>query len=265
MTSPSLPVRLLVALLLFAGMADVRAASGSLVPNDPAQTDLGDVASLQRGAKLFVNYCSGCHSMKLMRTSRIAEDLGLTQEQVEKNLLFTGAKFGEPLMATMPVVDSAQWFGVAPPDLSLSGKSRGSDWIYNYLRGFHLDPTTRIGWNNTVFPNASMPNVLWELQGTQTAVFEPMAPGHDGEPGHCKSGQTAVDGRCFVRFEAATDGAQSADAFDASVRDITAFMEYAAEPAALKRTRMGVWVLFFLAIFTFVAWLLKSEYWRDVH
>lgn len=255
----------MVALLAVFTALPVRAAGGAMVPGDPAQTDLADRASLQRGAKLFVNYCAGCHSMKLMRTSRIAEDLKLTQEQVEQNLLFTGAKFGDPLMAAMSVEASTQWFGKAPPDLSLTGKARGSDWIYNYLRGFYLDPEARIGWNNTVFPNASMPNVLWEMQGMQRAVFEPMPKGAHGSAGHCKHGTTEVDGRCFVRFQSVAEGALTSEAFDQSVRDISAFMEYAAEPAALKRTRIGVWVILFLAFFTFLAWLLKMEYWRDVH
>lgn len=241
------------------------AAGGALVPGDPAQTDIGDQASLQRGARLFVNYCGGCHSMKLLRTSRIAEDLELTQAQIEQNLLFTGAKFGAPLEAAMPVKAATEWFGKAPPDLSLTGKSRGSDWIYNYLRGFHLDPTTRIGWNNTVFPNSSMPNVLWELQGSQRAVFKPMPAAEHGATGHCAHGQAAVAGQCFVKFETVTEGTLTADAFDQTARDIATFMQYAAEPAALKRTRMGVWVLLFLAFFTFMAWMLNTEYWRDVH
>ncbi len=255
----------LVALLGWFGTGPAHAAGGALVSGDPAETDLGDRASLQRGAKLFVNYCAGCHSMKLLRTSRIAEDLQLTQAQVEKNLLFTGAKFGDPLVSAMPLEASTAWFGKAPPDLSLTARSRGSDWIYNYLRGFYLDPEARIGWNNTVFPNASMPNVLWELQGEQRAVFEPKPEGTDGHEGHCKPGTTEVDGRCFVKFQAVAEGEQTAEAFDQSVRDISAFMEYAAEPAALKRKRIGVWVLLFLAFFTLLAWLLKMEYWRDVH
>ncbi len=255
----------MAALLALALPVAALAASGGTVPADSSQTDLDNVQSLQRGAQLFVNYCSGCHSMKFMRTSRIAEDLDLTQEQVERNLLFTGAKFGDPLLSSMPVDAATAWFGKAPPDLSMTGKSRGADWIYNYLRGFYLDPEARIGWNNTVFPNTSMPNVLWELQGSQRALFMPLPAGHDDEPGHCPEHQPEVDGRCFVRFELVSGGSESRDEFDQSARDIAAFMEYAAEPAALKRTRMGVWVLMFLAFFTFIAWLLKIEYWRDVH
>ncbi len=258
-------IALMVALFAAAVPLRVDASSSGMTPGDPAQTDLGDTASLQRGARLFVNYCSGCHAMKLMRTSRIAEDLGLTQEQIEQNLLFTGAKYGDPLLTSMPVDAANGWFGKAPPDLSLAGKSRGSDWIYNYLRAFYLDPSARIGWNNTVFPNASMPNVLWELQGTKRAVFKDMPHAEHGATGHCAHGQAEMGGRCFVGFETIAEGSLTADAFDQSVRDIAAFMEYASEPAALKRTRMGVWVILFLAFFTFIAWLLKMEYWRDVH
>lgn len=251
-------------LVVAASVAPVaHAAGGAMVPGNSSQTDLTDMASLTRGARLYVNYCSGCHSMKFMRSSRIAEDFGLTQEQIETNLLFTGAKYGQPLMASMPADKAEQWFGKAPPDLSMTGKSRGPDWIYNYLRGFYLDPSARIGWNNTVFPNASMPNVLWQLQGSQRAVFEPMPESGHGEA-HCERGH-AVDGRCFISFEPAQPGSESTAEFDQTARDIAAFMQYAAEPAALKRKIIGVWVLIFLAFFTFLLWLLKQEYWRDVH
>ena len=214
--------------------------------------DLGDQASLQRGAQLYMNYCSGCHSLKYLRYSRIAEDLGLTEEQVMDNLNFTGAKFGEQVMVSMPEANATEWFGKMPPDLSLISRVRGSDWIYTYLKSFYLDESSTLGWNNKLFPAVSMPNPLWELQGLQHAEF--------GEPD--ETGERPVTG---LGLEVKTPGQLDAESFDQAARDITAFLEYAGEPAALKRQSMGVWVILFLAAFTFLAWLLKKEYWRDVH
>jgi ubiquinol-cytochrome c reductase cytochrome c1 subunit len=216
-----------------------------------AGTDIADRASLQRGAQLFMNYCSGCHSLKYLRYSRMAEDLGLTEEEVMQNLNFTGAKFGEQILTAMPAEGAAQWFGVVPPDLSLVSRVRGGDWIFSYLKSFYIDDERPVGWNNTVFPNASMPNVLWELQGIQRPVY---------------GGVDATTGDPLIdRLEVAVPGTMDAARFDQAARDITAFLEYAGEPIAVKRQAMGVWVLLFLAFFTFLAWLLKKEYWKDVH
>lgn len=215
-------------------------------------TDLGDKASLQRGAKLFMNYCSGCHSLQHLRYSRMAEDLGLTEEEVMENLNLTGAPFGEHIVSAMPAEQAADWFGVAPPDLSLTVRSKlgGPDWVYTFLMSFYQDDSSALGWNNTWFPDVSMPNVLWELQGLQRPVMGQADP---------VSGEPAIE-----RLEIAQPGTQTAEEFQRSVRDITAFLEYAAEPAALKRNSIGVWVLLFLVFFAFLTWLLKEEYWRDV-
>jgi len=213
-------------------------------------TDLDDQASLQRGAQLFMNYCSGCHSLKYLRYSRMGEDLGLSEDEVMQNLNFTGAKFGEQIQVSMPVDGSAKWFGKAPPDLSLISRVRGSDWVYTYLKSFYLDESRPLGWNNTLFPNASMPNPLWEMQGLQHAEF--------GAPD--ATGERPVEG-----LKIAQPGTQTGEQFDQTVRDITTFLEYAGEPAALKRQGLGVWVVLFLVFLTFLAWLLKNEYWRDVH
>jgi ubiquinol-cytochrome c reductase cytochrome c1 subunit len=150
----------------------------------------------------------------------------------------------------MNPADGKQWFGAAPPDLSLMARAKGVDYIYNYLKSFYLDPSRPLGWNNTVFPNASMPNPLWELQGLQTASF---APAHGDEPAH------------FEKFELHQAGSMSSEEFNQVARDITNFLEYAAEPAALKRTSIGIWVLLFLTLFTLLAYFLKQEYWKDVH
>ena len=215
-----------------------------------AGTDLSDTASLQRGAALYMNYCSGCHSLKYLRYSRMAEDLGLTEDQVQDNLNFTGAKVGEQVHAALTEDEGKQFFGKAPPDLSLIARVRGSDWIYNYLKSFYLDESRPVGWNNKVFPNASMPNPLWQLQGLQHAEY--------GKAD--SSGERPVE-----KLVLAQPGTQDAAQFDQTARDITAFLEYAGEPAALKRQSMGVWVILFLTFLTFLAWLLKKEYWRDVH
>ncbi len=212
-------------------------------------TDLSDQASLQRGAGLYMNYCSGCHSLKYLRYSRLAEDLGLTEEEVMENLNFTGAKFGEHIQVGMKTDQAIQWFGQLPPDLSVTSRVRGPDWIYTYLKSFYLDESRPLGWNNQLFPNASMPNPLWELQGLQHAEYGP---------------ENELGERPVVGLTVPQPGELDAGGFDQVARDITVFLEYAGEPAALKRQSMGVWVLLFLAFFTFIAWLLKTEYWRDV-
>jgi ubiquinol-cytochrome c reductase cytochrome c1 subunit len=214
-------------------------------------TDLGDRASLQRGAALYMNYCSGCHSLKYLRYSRMAEDLGLSEDEVMQNLNFTGAKYGEQILVSLNEADANKWFGKMPPDLSLIARVRGSDWIYTYLKSFYLDESRPLGWNNKLFPNASMPNPLWQMQGLQHAEY--------GEPDKA-TGDRPVHG-----LKVTTPGTQTPAQFDQSVRDITTFLEYAGEPAALKREKLGVWVVLFLAAFGFLTYLLKNEYWKDVH
>lgn len=213
--------------------------------------DLGDPASLQRGAALYMNYCAGCHSLKYMRYSRIGEDLGLTEDEVMANLNLTGAKYGETVLTALTPAHASEWFGKMPPDLSVISRVRGSDWIYTYLKSFYLDESRPLGWNNTLFPNASMPNPLWQLQGLQHAEY--------GKPDPA-TGEAHVE-RLVLKQPGSADAAK----FDQVARDITAFLEYVGEPAALKRQSLGVWVILFLAAFTFLAWLLKKEYWKDVH
>ncbi|MCF7222367.1 cytochrome c1 [Marilutibacter chinensis] len=232
---------------LLVSASALAAAGGDL---QQAGTDLGDSASLQRGAKLYMNYCSGCHSLKYLRYSRMAEDLGLSEEEVMDNLNFTGVKFGEQINVAMTAEQGNAWFGKMPPDLSLIARSRGSDWVYTYLKSFYLDESRPLGWNNKLFPNASMPNPLWELQGLQHAEFGEL--------------DEATGERPVAGLKVTQAGQLNAEDFSQAVRDITAFLEYAGEPAALKRQSIGVWVILFLAAFTFLAWLLKKEFWRDV-
>ena len=238
----------------FAALATISLASGARAAEgegmEAANVRVDDIASLQRGSRLFFNYCSGCHSLQYLRFSRIAEDLNLDEKDVSNNLVFTGAKIGDKAINNMPAALSAASFGKAPPDLSLEARAKGSDWIYNYLKSFYVDPSRPVGWNNTVFPNVSMPNALWELQGIQVSTKTAAGEGHE-----------ATGGKLEIR----TPGRLNAEQYDQAVRDITAFLTYAGEPAALKRQAMGVWVLLYLALFTFIAWLLKHEFWKDVH
>ncbi len=185
-----------------------------------------------------------------MRYSRIGEDLGLSEEEVMQNFNFTGAKFGDPPMSNMPADKAAKWFGKAPPDLSLEVRAKGPDWVYNYLKSFYLDPTRPVGWNNTVFPNASMPDPLWELQGVQSAEMTAAKPGEEAQ---------------IEKLELASPGKLTPEQFDDAVRDLVGFLAYVSEPAALKRESIGIWVMLYLAFFTFLACLLKKEYWKDVH
>lgn len=239
--------KLIVAFLLTAAPVLGLAAGGG-AHLDKANIDLGDKTSLQRGAKLFVNYCLSCHSAKYQRYNRMAKDLGMTEEEVKENLMFTTDKIGDTMQIAMAAEDAAEWFGTAPPDLSVITRSRGVDWVYTYLRSFYLDESRPFGVNNTVFPDVGMPNVLWQLQGSQRAVYQ-------DQDGH----------KVFEKFELVEPGALSPDQFDGAVRDLTAFLSYVGEPIQMERKRLGVWVLLFIAVFFVFAYLLKKEYWKDVH
>lgn len=265
MTKPVLFIRsLFAASVLFAG--SVLASEGGAAM-ESAQVDLTDKASLQRGAGLFMSYCSACHSLGYQRYSRMAEDLGLSQEQVEKNLIYTDAKFGEQIQTGMNAENGTAWLGKAPPDLSVvtRTKAEGPDWVYNYLKSFYVDESRPAGWNNTVFPGASMPHVLWQLQGSQHALTEPKHKNANGEAEPCHKGE--YQGQCITGFSIPEHkkGSLSAEEYDRVARDITGFLAYVGEPSAVKRESLGVWVVLFLAFFTLLAYLLNKEYWRDVH
>ena len=239
--------KLLISLLLVMAPA-LGSAASSAVHLDDADIDLSDQASLQRGAKYFVNYCLSCHSAQFQRYNRMARDLGLTESEVKENLMFTTDKIGDTMTIAMDPDDGAKWFGVAPPDLSVITRARGVDWIYTYLRSFYIDEARPFGMNNLVFPDVGMPHVFWKLQGLQRAVFK------------------QEDGRKhFERFELAEPGSLSPEEFDGAMRDLTAFLSYVGEPVQLERKRLGVWVLLFIAVFFVLAYLLKKEYWKDVH
>ncbi|WP_260294136.1 cytochrome c1 [Sedimenticola hydrogenitrophicus] len=242
----------LIAAFLLATAPLLGLAAGGGAHLDDADIDVSDQTSLQRGAKYFVNYCLSCHSAKFQRYNRLARDLGLTEDEVKENLMFTTDKIGETMNIAMSPANAEGWFGTAPPDLSLIARARGVDYIYTYLRGFYVDEARPFGVNNVVFPDVGMPHVLWELQGMQKAVFEEV------------DGQQVV--KELVPVEgAAGQGKMSTEEFDGAMRDLTAFLSYVAEPIQLERKRIGVWVLLFLAVFFVLSYLLKKEYWKDVH
>lgn len=236
-------------LLLLLASSNLLAAGGEHIKSSGA--NVNDTASLQRGAKWYVNYCFSCHSLSFMRYNRLAKDLQLTDDEVQQNLMFSDAKLGDTMDIAMDPEQAEVWFGTTPPDLTLIGRSRGPDWIYSYLLGFYVDSLG--GWNNTVLPNASMPHVMWQLQGIQTPVYRQ---------------ETSADGftqEVIDHFEITTPGIQTEEEYKQTARDLAAFLDYVGEPAQLQRKQIGVWVLLFLAIFTLIAYLLKAEYWRDVH
>ncbi|MGQ0657029.1 MAG: cytochrome c1 [Chromatiales bacterium] len=215
--------------------------------------DLGDKASLQRGAQTFVNYCLSCHSASYARYSRLAEDLEIPEEVVTANMMFVTDKVGNTMNVAMRKDDAENWFGVPPPDLSVIARSRGADWLYTFLLTFYLDPARPTGVNNLAFKDTAMPHVLWELQGLQRPVVD------DGSESHSKgTGQIS-------RTELATPGRLTETAYRQTVRDLVNFLVYLGEPARLVRYRVGFWAMLFLIGFFCLAYQLKKEYWKDVH
>jgi ubiquinol-cytochrome c reductase cytochrome c1 subunit len=249
--------RILVSLWL--ALAGAAQAAGGGVAWDQFPTDkLSDRSALQRGAKLFVNYCLNCHSASYLRFNRM-EDLGLTPDQIRTNLLFTTDKVGETMKVAIDAKQAKEWFGALPPDLSVIARSRsapgqgsGADYLYTYLRSYYRDDSKPTGWNNLAFPSVGMPNVLWELQGERRPLFEKMTEhGHEVE--------------LFTgRWETVKPGALAAHEYDESVADLVAFMHWMGEPAQATRKQIGVWVLLFLGIFTVIAWFLNAAYWKDI-
>lgn len=247
----------LIAALVLAPAVALAAEGGVALDSAPDHTT--DLAALQNGAKLFVNYCLNCHSASAMRYNRL-QDIGLSEEQIKKNLLFTSDKVGDLMTVSMTAADGKEWFGAAPPDLSLiaraksSGAGPGADWLYTYLRTFYKDDTRPTGWNNMVFPNVGMPHALWELQGVREARFADVKDPHDPSKTIHK----------FVGFEQVKPGKLSTLEYDTAVADLVSFMSWMAEPVQQKRKQLGVWVLLFMGIFVVLAWRLNASYWKEV-
>ena len=234
-------------------------ASGGDIKLDHAPGDVRDVASLQAGARTFVNYCLNCHSASLMRYSSL-RDIGLTDEQIKSNLLFTADKVGEMMNTAMVRKDAKEWFGTAPPDLSVIARARGADWLYTYLRSFYRDASTATGWNNTVFPRVAMPHALWQLQGEQVLKEEIIkeVDGKDVSDGHGSV-------RKHSKLEIVTPGILSATQFDVVAGDLVNFLVWVGEPHQVLRKQVGFWVLIVLGILIALTWLLKSAFWKELH
>ncbi|MGV3741817.1 MAG: cytochrome c1 [Burkholderiaceae bacterium] len=248
--------KLIAALVMVPALA--LAAEGGF-PLDHAPDRTTSMASLQNGAKLFVNYCLNCHSASAMRYNRL-RDIGLSDEQIKNNLLFTSDKVGDLMKVSMSAKDGKDWFGATPPDLSVIGRAKasgagsGADWIYTYLRTYYKDDTRPIGWNNLVFPNVGMPHVLWELQGVRTAKFVDEKDPHDASKTIHK----------FAGFEQVKPGKLSAQEYDAAVADLVSYITWMGEPVQNKRMQLGVAVLLFMGLFLVIVWRLNASYWKEV-
>jgi ubiquinol-cytochrome c reductase cytochrome c1 subunit len=247
----------LIATLAFVP-AVVMANSGGF-PLDRAEDRSTDMAALQNGAKLFVNYCLNCHAASAMRYNRL-KDIGLTDDQIKGNLLFTGEKVGDMMKTALSAKDAKAWFGAVPPDLSVIARSKasdagsGADWLYTYLRTYYKDESRPTGWNNMVFPDVGMPHVLWELQGVRTVKMIEEKDHHD---------ESKVVHK-FVGFEKVTDGKMTTAEYDSAVTDLVAYLQWMGEPAQSTRKRMGVAVVMFLALLSLLAWRLNGSYWKEV-
>ena len=242
--------------LALAALAPAVQAAEEAVHWDKAPNMTNDIPALQDGARIFVNYCLSCHSAAYMRFNRL-KDIGLTEQQIKDNLLFTTDKVGETMKSAIDPKQAKDWFGANPPDLTLVARSRaghggsGPDYLYTFLRTFYRDPTRPTGWNNLTFPNVGMPNVLWQLQGEREPVFEVSQ-----EHGH----ETKV----FKGWKQVTPGTMTPVQYDQAVAHLVGYLQWMSEPAQNARVRVGVWVLLFLLMFTVFAWRLNAAYWKDV-
>lgn len=252
---------LLTSLGLSLGVAtSASAAEGGIAWDKFPVAKLNDMASLQNGAKLFVNYCVGCHSAAYMRYTRLA-DLGISEAQIKQNLMFTSDKIGDTMKSSIDPRQAKDWFGGNPPDLTVISRSRsdiskgtGADYLYTYLRSYYPDKTKATGWNNMAFPNVAMPHALWELQGErQPRYVEEKDPHHEGKTTHR-----------FTGFEQVTPGKLTQLEYDDAVADLVGYMQWMGEPAQGQRFRLGVWVMVFLSFFTLIAWRLNASFWKDV-
>jgi ubiquinol-cytochrome c reductase cytochrome c1 subunit len=253
------PVLLAVA-LLFTPLAFAAEGEGAAAPLDwqhwQPGNEVGNTASLQRGARNFFSYCAGCHSLKYVRYSRLATDLRISTSQLKADLLPAGATPADYVTSSLAPADAVAWFGKVPPDLSLIARSRGTDRIYQFLKTFYLDPSSPTRTNNLVLNNPAMPAVLSDLEGVKEAVFRNVEVTVDGK---------ASAEKRFDHFVTVAPGQLNESQFDAFVRDTVNFLDYAGEPAQVDRRSIGVWVVLFLLVFTWVALLLKKEYWKDIH
>ena len=248
--------KIILGLMLAMGLTLGAQASVGGLALDKAPNKINDMAALQNGAKLFVNYCLNCHSAAFMRFNRLT-DIGLTEQQIKDNLLVTNSKVGDTMKAAIDPQQAKAWFGANPPDLTVIARSRagaggtGADYLYTYMRTFYKDPEKPTGWNNLVFPNVGMPHVLWELQGDRRPIYEE----------HKEAGHAA---QVFKGWEQVKPGTMTTVQYDEAVGDLVNYLQWMGEPAQNTRVRVGVWVLLFLAVFTVFAWRLNAAYWKDI-
>jgi ubiquinol-cytochrome c reductase cytochrome c1 subunit len=248
--------KIILSLIAALGIAMGAQAAGGDVAWDKAPHKLNDLPALQNGAKLFVNYCLSCHSAAYMRFNRL-RDIGLTEQQIKDNMLFSTNKVGDTMKAAIDPNQAKEWFGANPPDLTLIARSRsghagtGADYLYTYLRTYYRDPTKATGWNNLVFPSVGMPHVLWELQGEREPQYETRQ-----ENGH--------EVKAFKGWKQLSPGTMTPLQYDAAVADLVGYLQWMAEPAQNSRVRVGVWVLLFLGVFTIFAWRLNAAYWKNI-
>lgn len=253
--------KLILSLVAAIGFIGAASASSGGAQWERFPTDkLTDLPALQRGAKLFVNSCLNCHAAAFMRYNRM-RDIGLTEAEIKKHLMFATDKVGDTMTITMSPRDAKDWFGAVPPDLTLVARSRadlargsGADYLYSFLRSFYRDDTKATGWNNRIFPDVAMPNVLWQMQGQRTAKFVEQKDAHDPN----------VTTHAFEGYEQLTPGTMSALEFDEAVADLVAFMQWMAEPSRAQRVQLGVWVLLYLAVLLVLVWRLNAAYWKHV-
>lgn len=238
----------IICILTLLSVSTIAGAAGGGHALLDADINLSNKVSLQRGARLFVNYCLSCHSAEYMRYIRMADDLEIAEDAVKQNMMFTTDKIGETMKVAMQPEDGAKWLGAAPPDLSVMARAKGEDYIYSYLNGFYIDEGRATGVNNYFYPGTSMPHILWELQGRQELV-----EGDDGHGGHT------------AKLEITAPGKMTQAEYQQATRDLTAFLVYVGEPAKLVRYRIGFWVIVFLSVLLVATYLLKQEYWKDVH
>ncbi len=255
-----LSLALLWLALSFGFVAPAAAAAGGVAWDRFPVEKLTDDAALQNGARLFVNHCLNCHSAAYMRYNRL-RDIGLTEDQIKKNLMFATEKVGDTMNVPIDPRQAKDWFGGVPPDLTVIARSRsslgkgtGADYLYTYLRTYYRDDSKPTGWNNLAFPNVGMPHVLWELQGQRVARFEDQKDPHNA----------AVTVSQFVGFEQLSPGQLSQSQYDDAIGDLVAYLQWMSEPVQNQRVRLGVWVLIFLTFFTVIAWRLNAAYWKDV-
>jgi len=249
--------KIILSLALALGLATgANAGGGDTIAWDKAPNKINDLAALQNGAKLFVNHCLNCHSAAFMRYNRLT-DIGLTEQQIKDNLLFTTDKVGDTMKANIDPKQAKEWFGANPPDLTVIARSRaghegsGADYLYTYMRTFYRDETKATGWNNLAFPNVGMPHVLWEMQGVRRPIFEERQ-----ESGHKV--------QVFKGWEQVTPGSMTPQQYDQAMADLVGYLQWMGEPAQTQRVRLGLFVMLFLLGFMYIAWRLNASFWKDI-